>query len=391
METFKTFFIGGYECADLINNKGNRVDLLADTEHDNKVEEDYSLLAQAGIKTVREGIRWSFVEKQPHHYDFTEVKNRIIAAQKAGIQQLWDICHFGYPDNLIPSHPQFAQRLAGVCKAFTELYRSCTNDPLIITPINEISFLSWFSGDVRGTVPFAINSGFDVKYHLCKAAIAGIQAIRSVDPVAQIMMVEPLIRIHPREDQLPSESVAHFNEGQFEAMNIVTGRMCPELGGKHEYMDIAGFNYYYNNQWVHCGPTLDWRKTERRTCFSELLKDAWLRFQKPVVLSETGHFNEDRAEWIEQITGDCITAIEKGVDLRGICIYPVLDRPDWDIPEKYISCGIWGYNPDGKRFVEEDYLATVQYCHEKINQYLHQQKITKTLYLPLDDREHLAV
>ncbi len=198
MNTFKTFFIGGYECADLINNKGNRVDLLADTAHDNRVEEDYSLLAQAGIKTVREGIRWSFVEKQPHHYDFTEVKNRLVAAQKAGIQQLWDICHFGYPDNLIPSHPQFVQRLAGVCKTFTELYRSCTNDPLIITPVNEISFLSWFSGDVRGTVPFAINSGFDVKYHLCKAAIAGIQAIRSVDPVAQIMMVEPLIRIHPR-------------------------------------------------------------------------------------------------------------------------------------------------------------------------------------------------
>jgi hypothetical protein len=156
-------------------------------------------------------------------------------------------------------------------------------------------------------------------------------------------------------------------------------------------MDIAGFNYYYNNQWVHCGPTLDWRKTERQTCFSELLKDASLRFQKPVVLSETGHFDEDRAKWMEQITDDCITAMEQGVDLRGICIYPVLDRPDWDIPEKYIACGIWGYDTNGERFVNQDYLAVVQRAHEKINQYLSDKKIAKTVYLPLDDREHLAV
>jgi len=391
MRTFKTFFIGGYECADHINNRGNRVNLLADTKHDSRVEEDYSLLAEAGIRTVREGIRWSFVEKQPHQYDFAEVKNRIVAAQKSGIQQLWDICHFGYPDNLVPSHPQFAERFAGICKAFTELYRSYTNDPLIITPVNELSFLSWLGGDVRGTVPFAINSGFDVKYFLCRAAIKGIETIKSVDPAAQIMLVEPLIRVHPQEDQLSCEAISHFNEGQFQAMDMITGRMCPELGGKPEYMDIAGFNYYYNNQWEHCGPIHGWCKIKRRTCFSELLKDAWLRFQKPVVLSETGHFGEDRAKWIKQITDDCITAMEKGADLRGICIYPVLDRPDWDAPENYIPCGIWGYNLQGERFAEEDYLAHVQLSHEKINRYLVEQKASKTLLLTLGNQEHIAV
>ncbi|MFN2439655.1 MAG: amine oxidase [Chitinophagaceae bacterium] len=370
METFKSFFIGGYECADHINNRGNRVNLLADTAHDKRVEEDYLLLTGAGIKTVREGIRWSFVEKQPHQYDFSEVKNRILAAKKTGIQQLWDICHFGYPDNLMPSHPQFADRFANVCKTFTELYRSLTNDPLIVTPVNEISFLSWLGGDVRGTVPFAINSGFDVKYFLCRAAIRGIEAIRSIDPSAKIMLIEPLIKVHPSNEPEHNEAVIRHNEAQYEAMNIITGRMCAELGGKPEYMDLAGFNYYYDNQWVHCGPTLGWYKNDPHTCFSELLKDAWLRFQKPVVLAETGHFGEDRARWMEQITDDCITAMEKGVDLQGICIYPVLDRPDWDMPEKYIPCGIWGYNSAGERYPDEKYLASVQRSYAKINRYL---------------------
>ena len=384
MNLFHTFFIGGYECADLINNRGNRVDLLSLTGHDARVLEDYSLLREAGIQTVREGIRWSFVEKTPYQYDFSEVKQRMAAARLTGIQQLWDICHFGYPDGLMPSHPQFADRFAAVCKAFTEFYRSQTDQPLIITPINEISFISWLGGDVRGTVPFAIHSGFDVKYFLCRAAIKGIEAIKSIDPQAKIMCVEPLIRVHPQEGFPICDSIGGFNEGQFQAMDIITGRLNPELGGRPEYMDLAGFNFYYNNQWEHGGPTICWYKENRRTCFSELIKDAYLRYNKPVVLTETGHFGIDRSKWMEQITDDCIKAMEEGVDLQGICIYPVLDRPDWDNTDAYIPCGIWGYNMAGERFAEEEYLACVQECHRKIQQFVNQQEevLSQVMELP---------
>jgi beta-glucosidase/6-phospho-beta-glucosidase/beta-galactosidase len=377
MKLFKTFFIGGYECADMINNRGNRVDLLKDTFHDVRVAEDYTMLAAAGIATVREGIRWSVVEKTPHHYDFSEVKARIAAAQKYGIQQLWDICHFGYPDGLVPSHPQFAERFAGMCKAFVDLYRSTTDDPLIITPINEISFISWLGGDARGTVPFAIHSGFDVKYFLCRAAIKGIEAIKALDPTAKILMVEPLIRVHPQQGKRAGNHIKGINNAQFQAMDMVTGRLCPELGGRPDYMDIAGFNYYYENQWEHCGPIIGWTKEHRRTCFSELLGDAYRRYGKPVILSETGHFKEDRAKWMEQITDDCIKAMKRGVDLRGICIYPVLDRPDWD-EMRNIECGIWGYDPvTGARTVEAEYLARVQHCHERLNKFLEKRESTK--------------
>ena len=370
MKLFKTFFIGGYECADMINNRGNRVDLLQETAHDSRIAEDYALLKEAGIKTVREGIRWSYVEKQPHQYDFSEVINRIRAAQEAGIQQLWDICHFGYPDNLMPSHPQFADRFAALCKAFTELYRRFSDDQLIVTPINEISFISWLGGDVRGTIPFAINSGFDVKYFLCRAAIKGIEAIKSVDPSAQIMMVEPLVRVHPIEGNEPCDFVKGFNEWQFHAMDMVTGRHCPELGGKPEYLDIAGFNYYYNNQWEHNGKTLCWKTERHRSVFPQVLKAAYERYNIPVVISETGHFGEDRELWMNTITEDCIEALQDGVDLRGICIYPVLDRPDWDMLDKYIDCGIWGYDNNRDRFTNESYLNTVKNCIALVDQYL---------------------
>lgn len=378
MKNFNSFLLGGFECADMINNRGHRVDLLADTFHDVRAEEDYRLLAAAGITTVREGIRWSVVERVPFQYDFSEVTARMEAAKRCGIQVVWDICHFGYPDGLMPSHPQFEPRFTALCRAFATLYHQVGNHyPLMVTPVNEISFISWLGGDVRGTVPFAIHSGFDVKYFLCRAAIKGIEAIKTIDPSAQIMMVEPLIRVHPQLGAEPCDAVRGFNEGQFEAMDIVTGRRCPELGGRPEYMDLAGFNYYYNNQWEHCGPTLGWYKTHRRTCFSELLKDAYHRYNAPVVVSETGHFKEDRAYWMRQITDDCITAMQKGVDLRGICIYPVLDRPDWDAGHN-IECGIWAYDPaTGERTANEEYLQTVKECGHDLQRYMEQEEAVR--------------
>lgn len=58
----------------------------------------------------------------------------------------------------------FARRFASVCRAFVKFYREIDSDgDLIITPINEVSFLSWLGGDVRGTSPFCIRQGWEVK------------------------------------------------------------------------------------------------------------------------------------------------------------------------------------------------------------------------------------
>ena len=82
--------MGGFECADHINRHGQRVNLLKETQHDLRAEEDYILLKNLGVLTVREGICWSAVEQYPGIYDFSEIENRIKAAQKHGIQQIWD-------------------------------------------------------------------------------------------------------------------------------------------------------------------------------------------------------------------------------------------------------------------------------------------------------------
>jgi len=367
MKQFNTFFMGGFECADHINRSGTRINLLHETAHSEKVYTDYALLVQAGIKTVREGICWSDVETIPYAYDFTEVRRRIDAANYFGIQQIWDLCHFGYPDDLIPTHPLFADRFSTLCLAFATFFKAYTDNTLYVIPINEISFLSWHSGDMRGTVPFAVNSGFDIKYHLCKAAIKGIETLKKVIPDCRILTIEPLIRIHDNVFCPDAERVHQMNEDQYQAMDIIGGYMCPELGGDPSYLDILGFNYYYNNQWVHYGPTLVWDdENEPGTKLSTLLDMAYRRYQRPIVLSETGHFGEDRAKWMRYITDECKQALFNGVELEGICIYPVIDRPDWDDLSYYSNCGIWDFGHGKERVVHEPYYAMVQTCIAEI-------------------------
>lgn len=364
MTLFNTFFMGGFECADHINRAGKRVNLLKETRHDILFYEDYQALAAIGIKTVREGICWSSVETSPGVFDFSEILNRMQAADELGIQQIWDLIHFGYPDDMYPTHPLFCKRFEQLCQAFAVFYKEYSKQPLFVVPINEISFLSWHSGDVRGTVPFAVNSGWDIKYHLCKAAILGIKMLKKTDPDCKIILAEPLVKIHAT-DLL--HDVKDLNEHQFQSMDIIAGRMCPELGGSEEYLEILGFNYYWNCQWEINSEPLDWPETvQNRVPFSELLELAYKRYNKPVIVSETGHFGSGRVQWIEEITSQCLLARNNGVDLQGLCIYPVTDRPDWDDLASYSNCGIWDLDSDSNRIPHQIYIDAIRKAQKKL-------------------------
>ncbi len=369
---FRSFWQAGFECADHINNRGQRVDLLRMTGHEAHAEANYRRLAPFGIRTVREGIRWGLVERRPHFYDFTEVGARMAAGRATSVQQLWDICHFGFPSDLSPLHPRFESRFAEVCAAFTRFYRSQTDEPLIVTPINEVSFLSWLGGDVAGTVPFARGMGFEVKRRLAGAFIAGIDAIRTLDPSARLLTTEPLIHVvaptggnrrAQRHNARMAREADGLNESQFQSLDMLCGRMCPELGGRPEYLDLLGFNFYYNNQWEHCRSRLPWEATPRDPRWRplhELLHRAWQRYGRPVVLSETSHPGTDRPRWLAETAAECRLALDKGVPLLGVCLYPIIDRPDWDDLTTWHRAGLW----DAELPVLPDALAPVQTLHE---------------------------
>ena len=368
---FRSFVSGGFECADHINRSGERVNLLRETGHEARPFEDYRLLTALGIRTVREGVVWSAVETAPYVFDFTEVGQRLRAAEITGVQVLWDLCHFGYPNGLIPTHPQFVPRFEALCAAFVEWHRGSTAERLFVCPINEISFLAWHSGDVRGTVPFATNSGWDIKWHLCRAAIAGIRVLRERDPECRIMTIEPLIRVHAGAHSTPAR-VAQLNNDQFQAADMIAGRMCPELGGRDDYLDVMGFNCYWDGQWVDGIGPLAWPPAEElpfegvsprapdRVALGELLQRAYERYRRPFFLSETGHFGHNRPRWLRMIAEECGRLRRSNPAFAGVCLYPVIDRPDWDNLSHYHNSGLWDYDGAGNRVPHVGSIAAVR-------------------------------
>ncbi len=327
---FRSFWWAGYECTDQLNCFGNRVDFLPLTGHLQFLKSDYEALGAFGIRTVREGIRWSQIEKTPYQYDWHVVEQMMIEGRRQGIQQIWDICHFGYPDDLTPLHPMFARRFAHLCRAFVSFYRDRYPDgELIVTPINEVSFISWLGGDARGTSPYCTGYGWEVKYALMRAYIEGVAAMRELDPTVRILTTEPLVQIVPPVGATKRQilDAAAADDNQFQATDILTGRMCPELGGSPDYLDILGLNYYYNNQWLlGLGSFLPWNDNPpdpRWLPLRYLLAKAYRRYNRPIALTETA------------------AVLRAGVPLQGVCLYPIIDRPDWDHPQVWHHSGLW--------------------------------------------------
>jgi len=345
---FKSFLMGGFECADQQNAFGERVDLYKVSGHDRFLESDYDQLNDIGIRTIREGIRWSAVETKPYQYDWSEVRRIIEVSRSKDIQVIWDICHFGFPDDLTPLHPMFARRFSHLCREFVIMYREMMPEGvLMITPINEVSFISWLGGDVRGASPYCTGHGWEVKYALMKAYIEGIELMKEADPSIRILVTEPLVSIISGntgsiESVLQAEQ-KHFE--QFQVHDMLSGAICPELRGKPEYLDIIGVNYYYNNQWINeTHEFLPWAEEPPHPLFRtlhSLMETVFTRYGRPMIISETSHPGEDRAKWINSIRKECISILETGIPLFGCCFYPVVDRPDWDDLEDWHHSGIW--------------------------------------------------
>ncbi|HAX76748.1 MAG TPA: beta-glucosidase, partial [Cyanobacteria bacterium UBA11372] len=91
--------MGGFECSTHHTRSGRRLDVVASTFHDQFVALDYQRLQDQGIFTVREGIRWHLIERQGK-LDFATVLPIWRTANKMGMQVMWDLFHYGWPDDI---------------------------------------------------------------------------------------------------------------------------------------------------------------------------------------------------------------------------------------------------------------------------------------------------
>lgn len=343
---FLSFFQGGFECSTHRRRDGRRLDLLASTGHDNAAAADYQTLAGHGIRTVRDGFRWHRIEIAPGRYDWSSVLPMLRAARETGTQVIWDLCHYGWPDHLDIWDPGFVFAFARFVRAAARLVAAEMDTPPLWCPVNEISFWAWAGGEVARFNPMARGRGAELKRQLVRAHIAAVEQVRLVDPRARIVQVDPAIHVVGRSGKPGDRREAEcYRLAQFEAMDMVSGRMCPELGGAPECLDIIGVNYYADNQWYIGGRTIEPGAADYRP-FQEILAEFHARYDRPLLVAETGAEGDARAPWLHYVAEQVAAAIGGGVPVQGLCLYPVLDYPGWD-NDRHCPVGLLGNRDAG--------------------------------------------
>ncbi len=364
---FQSFWMAGFESACHVNATGHRVDMIASVQHDVQAVQDYELIRQAGLRTARDGLRWHLIERQGR-YDFSSVVPLADAASDSGIQVIWNLCHYGWPDDLDIFKPQFVDRFARFAGSVARFFADRSDDVPLYAPINEISFLAWSAGRSH-MYPYATGRDQELKQQLIRAVVAGCESIWSVDARARFVFPEPTIHCVPlRSAPARTEAAALQTESQFEAWDMIAGRHQPELGGHPRYLDILGSNFYYSNQW-ECpgGQRLHWHikpRDVRWAPYHRLLETIFQRYRRPLLVAETSHIGVGRGEWIIEIAQEVQLARQRGTPIEGICLYPILDRHDWDDSEHWHNSGLWDLQRDAsgvyRRILNQDYMDALR-------------------------------
>jgi len=345
---FPTFFLSGFECSSFLwGAERKRRDLASELQHYVHADEDYRLLASNGIAVAREGIPWPLVDRGGT-YDFSIIDDFLAAHRRHNILPIWDLCHYGYPDDLDPWSEMFVTRFAAYARAAARhVAERAHHGPLLITPVNEPTFWGYMGGEWGWCAPYGKTREQRLAFttQLARADIAACKAIRADHPDVRFVHIDPLIWVVPPRDRPDLAEAAHREayEDAYLAWDIISGLKHPEYGGSPELIDILGLNNYSFGQMEYAGggkPNVPLEPGDDRIRpVSELIWESWDKYRRPCIVAETSGIAGGRPDWLNDMMCEALVAVRRGVDLHGICLFPAVDMTDWHSGE-WLRMGI---------------------------------------------------
>ena len=352
---------------------------------------DLDLVASLGVDAIRYGIPWYRVNPAAGVFDWSWTDPVIrYLADELGIAPIIDLVHYGCPTWLTGEslHPDYPERVAEYAAAAANRYGGLVRD---WTPLNEPNVNATWCGRLGLWPPYARGwSGFTaVLLAIARGMVLTIEAIRSVDARAGIVMVEATEHALAGPGGQGAADLA--NEMQFLPTDLVFGRVSPDhrfsgwlaehgaadadLAGLVERparADTMGVNFYPG--WslgrfaIRSGDGTP-ADARRRRVYAEAVHleavvRAWQqRYGLPVMVTETSDVGsvERRAAWMDASIAAMLRLRAEGFPIAGYTWFPVLPLINWDyqrgrkpVTAYRADMGLWDFGPaaDGRPYIE---------------------------------------
>ncbi|MEH2039168.1 family 1 glycosylhydrolase [Nostoc sp.] len=357
----------GVECT--VNRVGEEyLDQLERNGHATRLD-DLDLFAELGIHAIRYPVIWERIAPNGlENADWSWADERLERLRELGICPIVGLVHHGSgPRDTSLVDPEFPEKLAVFARAVAERYPWVTH----YTPVNEPLTTARFSGMYGHWYPHGKDDLTFARALLgeCKAIALSMQAIREVNPNAQLVQTEDLGKTHSTPKL--AYQAEFENERRWLSLDLLCGRINPthpmwgylrdcgisetELEEFLQYTcppDIIGINHYLTSErfldenlenypaWTHGGNGRDkYADVEAvRVCAEglagprTLLKETWERYKLPFAVTEV-HLSctrEEQLRWLNEVWNAAQELRDQGADIRAVTVWALLGSYDWN-------------------------------------------------------------
>jgi hypothetical protein len=101
----------------------------------------------------------------------------------------------------------------------------------------------------------------------------------------------------------------------------------------------------------------------------DLLRLVWERYHRPMIIGETSGLGQGRAAWLKDVMEESLAAVNEGIDLHGICLFPAVDMPDWHTGQWLHNgiCDLVDEGGDLKRIPHTPYVEELRRWQRELN------------------------
>ncbi|MBW4665568.1 MAG: sugar nucleotide-binding protein [Chroococcus sp. CMT-3BRIN-NPC107] len=357
----------GIECT--VNRVGDEYsDQLERNGHATRPE-DLELFAELGISAIRYPVLWE--RTTPNSFDepnWLWADERLHRLRELGIRPIVGLVHHGSgPRYTSLVDPAFPEKLAVFARMVAQRYPWISH----YTPVNEPLTTARFSGLYGHWYPHGRDDLTFTRALLnqCRAIALSMQAIREVNPNAQLVQTDDLGQIF--STPLLAYQAELENERRWLSFDLLCGRLNRDRP-TWDYLrsagiteaelnwfldnpcppDIMGINHYLtsdrflderierypksahggNRQHAYADVEAVRVCVEGTAGVDKLLQSAWQRYNLPLAVTEVhlGCTREEQLRWLYEVWHSAKEQKQQGVDVRAITAWSLLGAYDWN-------------------------------------------------------------